>query len=289
MLLAGHLALTLLAETDAIALEVGDAVRIAIISTALWWAAFTLVPLARLDDRPPAAVTRGPDASPWRSTAGFRQLAASLRLLRGARATLVFLLAFFLYNDGVQTVISQSAVFGTVELGLGQGTIAGAVLLVQFVAVGGTIGFGVAAERVGAKRVVLASLVVWLVIVAIGYVLPEGQPLAFFGLAGLIGVVLGGTQALSRSLFSQMVPAGREAEYFSIYEISDRALSWIGPLMFGLAVQFTGSYRIAITSLGVLFGLGMLMLWRTDVAAAVAEGRRASASGPGDEAHDTGR
>jgi UMF1 family MFS transporter len=103
------------------------------------------------------------------------------------------------------------------------------------------------------------------------FVLPAGAITGFFVLAAAIGAVLGGTQALSRSLFSQMVPRSAEAEYFSAYEISDRGTSWLGPLLFGLALQVTASYRIAILSLLVFFAAGLVLLWRLDVRRAIAE------------------
>lgn len=256
LVLAAHLALVTLAD------DTGRAVRLAIVSAALWWALFTLVPLATLRDRPGVGGAR---------VSGFRQIAATLRAVARAPATLAFLAAYLLYNDGIQTVIAQSAVYAEAELGLGQSTVVAGVLLVQFVAVAGAYGLGLAAGRVGAKRVVLASLVVWMGVVAAAYVLPAGRPPVFFALAALIGLVLGGTQALSRSLFSQMTPRGREAEYFSLYEVSDRGTSWLGSLLFALALQFTGSYRVAILSLFAFFALGFALLWRTDLRRAVAE------------------
>jgi UMF1 family MFS transporter len=146
-----------------------------------------------------------------------------------------------------------------------------AVLIVQLVAVGGALLLGWLAARLGAKRMVLASLTVWIAVLAYAFVLPAGRLQPFYALACLIGLVLGGTQALSRSLFSHMVPAGREAEYFSAYEISDRGTSWLGPLLFGLALQVTGSYRLAIVSLVIFFVMGFVLLWRADIRRAAAE------------------
>jgi UMF1 family MFS transporter len=121
----------------------------------------------------------------------------------------------------------------------------------------------------GAKRTILGSLAAWAVTLAVGYFLPARTPVWFFALAAMIGLVLGGSQALSRSLFSHLVPAGKEAEYFSAYEMSDRGLSWVGPLVFGLTYQVTGSYRDAIISLVVFFALGFVLLARVPVRRAV--------------------
>ena len=151
-----------------------------------------------------------------------------------------------------------------------------AVLTVQLVAVAGALLLGWLAVRLGAKRVVLASLVVWIGVLAYAYVLPAGQVQAFYVLAVFIGLVLGGTQALARSLFSHMVPTGAEAEYFSAYEISDRGTSWLGALLFGVAVQVTGSYRVAILSLVLFFVMGFALLWIADIRRAAAEAGNAA-------------
>jgi UMF1 family MFS transporter len=185
--------------------------------------------------------------------------------------TLLFLAAYLLYNDGIQTVITQASVFADQELRLLDSTIIVAVLLVQFVAMAGAWLLGLLAGRFGAKRVVLASLVVWTAALVYAWFLPVGAPGQFYLLAAMVGLVLGGTQALSRSLFSYMTRAGREAEYFSFYEIADQGTGWLGSALFGLAFQFTGSYRVAIVSLVAFFVLGFGLLGRTDVRRAAAE------------------
>lgn len=269
LLLAVNLVLLQQAQAGRLGVDVATAVRISIVSAGGWWALFTLVPLAGLRDAPArVGLTGGP----------FAQLAETLRRLRRAPATLTFLAAYLLFNDGVQTVISQSAVFATFELELSEDVIVIAVLIVQLVAVGGALLLGRLAAVFGAKRVVLGSLLVWIAVLGYGYVLPAGEVVGFYLLAACIGLVLGGTQALSRSLFSHMIPAGSEAEYFSAYEISDRGTSWIGALLFGVAVQVTGSYRIAIVSLVVFFVVGFVLLWFADIRRAAAEaGNRAPA------------
>ncbi|MGI5400353.1 MFS transporter [Streptomyces sp. CA-135486] len=249
---------------DSFSLSEGAAVRICLASAGLWWGAFTLVPLRRLRDR------RLPPSGEGAVGSGWRQLRATLRDMRRHPLTLSFLLAYLIYNDGVQTVISQASIYGSEELDLDQTTLITAVLLVQVLAVVGALGMGRLARTHGAKRTILASLAVWTLILAVGYFLPAGAPVWFFALAGTIGLVLGGSQALSRSLFSHLVPRGKEAEYFSAYEMSDRGLSWLGPLVFGLAYQLTGSYRDAIISLVVFFALGFVLLARVPVRRAVA-------------------
>ncbi|MEU1278335.1 MFS transporter [Streptomyces sp. NPDC005805] len=255
--------LVLYSGHESFGLSEGEAVRICLASAGLWWGAWTLVPLRRLRDR------RVPPGSEGATLSGWRQLIATLKDMRRHPLTLSFLLAYLVYNDGVQTVISQASVYGSEELGLDQTTLITAVLLVQVLAVAGALGMGRLARVYGAKRTILGSLVVWTLILAAGYFLPAGAPVWFFCLAAGIGLVLGGSQALSRSLFSHLVPRGKEAEYFSAYEMSDRGLSWLGPLVFGLAYQVTGSYRDAIISLVIFFVLGFALLARVPVRRAV--------------------
>ncbi|MFF6807274.1 MFS transporter [Streptomyces sp. NPDC012616] len=246
---------------DSFGVSESAAVRICLASAGLWWGGFTMIPLLRLRDRP--AVVREA------TTPGLRQLAATVRDMRRHPLTLAFLLAYLVYNDGIQTVISQASVYGSEELGLSQATLIGAVLLVQVLAVAGALGMGRLARAYGAKRTILGSLVAWTLTLGAGYFLPAGAPVAFFLLAGAIGLVLGGSQALSRSLFSHLVPPGKEAEYFSAYEMSDRGMSWLGPLLFGLTYQLTGSYRDAIVSLVAFFVIGFLLLARVPVRRAI--------------------
>ncbi|CQR65130.1 MFS transporter [Streptomyces leeuwenhoekii] len=246
---------------DSFGLSESEAVRVCLASAGLWWGAFALVPLRRLRDRPRAA--------PRAALPGRRQLAATLRDMRRHPLTLAFLLAYLVYNDGIQTVISQASVYGSEELGLGQSTLIVAVLLVQVLAVAGALALGRLARRYGAKRTILGSLIAWTLTLAAGYFLPAGAPEWFFVLAAGIGLVLGGSQALSRSLFSHLVPPGKEAEYFAAYEMSDRGMSWLGPLLFGLTYQLTGSYRDAIISLVAFFVIGFLLLARVPVGRAI--------------------
>jgi MFS-type transporter involved in bile tolerance (Atg22 family) len=251
LLLAVHLGLVLGAE--GLGLTTGEAVRICLATAGLWWGGFTVFTLSRLRDRPVRAAA-------GRSSSGFRQLATTLREMRAFPLTLWFLGAYLLFNDGVQTVISLSATYATEELGLEQSVLTGAILMVQVVAIAGALGLGRLAARYGAKRVVLGSLVAWTGVLIAAFYLQAGAVGQFYALAAVIGLVQGGTQALSRSLFSQLIPAGKEAEYYGFYEISDRGTSWLGPLAFGLTYQLTGSYRLAIVSLVVFFVAGFVAL-----------------------------
>jgi UMF1 family MFS transporter len=236
--------------------------RLALCASGVWWAVFSLVPLRLLPAR--SNVVAPPDGGSI-VAAGFRQAAGTLRELRGYPVTLGFLIAFLVYNDGIQTVTTVSAQYGDKELHLSDTTLLLGILLVQFVAYIGAIWLGGLAGRWGAKRVILGSLLVWLAAIGFAYVLPARAPLQFYALATLIAVVLGGSQALSRSVFSRLIPTGSEARYFGFYEISDAGTSWLGPLLFGIAYQNTGSYRTALVTLVVFFVLGFLLLVRVPI------------------------
>ena len=255
--LALHLLLYL--GHDAIGMSEDTAVRLVFVSAGLWWAAFTLLPLAALRGHAPAAEV-GTERGAQVLTAGFRQLAGTLRQARGFPLTLAFLGSYMIYTDGIATVTQVSAQYGDLELRLPQQSLIITLLIVQFIAFVGGVLHGLLASRIGAKKTVLVSLVVWIGVLAAAYFVQAGQQLQFYGLAVGIGLVLGGTNALSRSLFSQMVPEGKEAEYFSLYEIGERSTSWLGPLVFAGVGQATGSFRLAIVSLVVFFAVGLVLV-----------------------------
>jgi UMF1 family MFS transporter len=242
--------------------------RLALCASGIWWAAFSIVPLRLL---PKYSMLIEPAQGGSVVAAGFRQAASTLRELRGYPVTLGFLIAFLIYNDGIQTVTTVSAQYGDKELHLSTTTLLLGILLVQFVAYVGAMWLGGLAERWGAKRVILGSLIVWLIAIGFGYAIQARAPLQFYALATLIALVLGGSQALSRSVFSRLIPVGSEARYFGFYEISDAGTSWLGPLLFGLAYQNTGSYRTALVSLVVFFVVGFLLLMRVPIRRGIAE------------------
>jgi UMF1 family MFS transporter len=241
--------------------------RLSLGAAGLWWALFALVPLRMLRNAPRDAPAERVAGSVV--TAGFRQLGQTLRHMRGYPQTLLFLLAYLIYYDGINTVTTLAAQYGDKELHLSDNTLLTAILIVQFAAFGGALLLGRFAQRWGAKRVVAWSLVVWVAVVAGAYFLQAGKPVQFYVLAIVLSVVLGGSQALSRSLYSSMIPLGKEAEYFSLYEVSSSGSSIFGTLLFGVALQNTGSYRVAILSLVVFFVVGLVLLVRVNVSRAV--------------------
>jgi len=244
-------------------LSEGMAVRISMLSAAVWWAAFTFIPFLGIRNRPPQHVV--PESGGYVSQS-FGQLWATLRSLKHYPVALTFLLAYLFFNDGIQTVIASASIYGVEELEFSTGTVLATYLVVQFVAVFGAVGFGRLAERFGAKSVILGGLVIWMLIVTAALFVPAKQFVAFLLLAVAIGIVLGGTQALARSYFSLLIPRGREAEYFSFYHAMDRGTSWFGTLVFGLVYQVTSSYRPAIFALIIFFVIGGALLLKVDTA-----------------------
>ncbi|HEY4724256.1 MAG TPA: MFS transporter, partial [Anaerolineae bacterium] len=206
---------------------------------------------------------------------GFKQLIKTLGEIRKYPMTLRYLIAYLLYNDGIQTVIVVSAIFGQQELGMNVGDLSLLILMVQIVGIFGALGFERVANRLGAKRTIIITLLIWSA-VAIWARLSLASVGEFWILGGVIALVLGGSQALSRSLFSQMIPHDREAEFFSFYEISERGTSWIGPFLFAQINDATKSMRTAIFSLIILFVGGLLILFTVNVPRAIRESNNAA-------------
>jgi UMF1 family MFS transporter len=232
-------------------IPLAHAVRLCLASAGIWWGLFTVIPALWL---PSSGQQSLPQGSPQLSR---RSAWAILHQLRGQ--ALLFLGAYFFYNDGVQTVIALSGQFASQELRLPLTLITAVLLAVQFVAFLGALGFGWIAQRIGAKRALLLGLGIWMGV--LGYSsIGLRSAVEFVVVAMLIAVVLGGTQALSRSLFSLYIPSGREAGYFSFYELSDRGSSWLGPLLFGVVLQWSGSYRWAVAAIAALFVAGIALL-----------------------------
>lgn len=262
LLLVLNLALYLF--SDKLGIPGGLAVRINLASAGVWWLGFSFLTWARL--RPRHAVRRLPQGETYVS-AGFKQLGNTLREVKHFPETLKYLLAYFLYNDGIQTVIAVASTFAAAPLiqgglELDQSTLTVVILMIQFVAFGGALFWGKLAGWIGAKQAVIVSLVIWagVVIYAYGGLKGDTRVIEFFILGGFIAIVMGGSQAISRSLFAQMIPDGKEAEFYSFYEISERGTSWIGPLVFGLANQMFGSLRYGILSLIFFFIAGLIVL-----------------------------
>ena len=255
--------LVLLMNDAKIGMTDGMAVRISLCSAGVWWAIFTVPTILALRNRGPArALAAGESAV----ATVLRQLGHTLSEVRQYPQTMTFLIAYLLYNDAIQTVIALASQFGNDELKIPVSQLTLAILMVQFVAFFGAMAFSWLAGLIDAKRAVVVSLVIWTASLVYIYVSVKTTA-QFFILAAVVGVVLGGSQALSRSLYAQLVPKSREAEYYSVYEVSDKGTSWLCPIIFGLTMQFTHSYRTAILSLVVFFIAGLLVLLKVDIPA----------------------
>lgn len=246
--------------------DAGEAARWSFLAVAVWWAVFS-IPLFLRVPEPRVALARPAGASLIGTT--FRGLAHTLRELSRFRQALLMMVAFLIYNDGIQTIIRMAAIFGA-EIGIDRGTLIGAILVVQFVGIPCTFAFGQLAARIGAKRAVLLGVAVYGAIALIGWSMESAWQ--FWTLALLVGLVQGGTQALSRSLFASLIPKAKSSEMFGLFAVFEKFAGIFGPMLFGLAVSLTGSSRHAILSVLLFFAVGGALLFRVDVDA----GRRAA-------------
>jgi UMF1 family MFS transporter len=246
-------------------------VRLAFVSVAVWWVVFSL-PLFRRVPEPPPRLE--PDEQPGESAIrmAFVRLAETFRELRGYRQAFLMLLAFLIYNDGIQTIIKMATAYGT-EIGIGQSALIGAILLVQFVGIPCSFLFGMLAGRIGAKRAIFLGLLAYTAISVLGYFMTSATH--FYVLAGLVGVVQGGTQALSRSLFASMIPAHKSGEFFGFFSVFEKFAGIFGPLIFAGTIAATGSSRNAILSVIGFFAVGAALLWLVDVEEGRIAARRA--------------
>ena len=258
---------------DTFGITIEMAKRICFFGAGIWWGGFAIVTLLLLKRRQP--IRTAPVGQHY-ITAGFSELKGTFIELFKLKSTLRFLIAYLLYNDGIQTVIAMSAVFLSQELFVAKGLepdpwfLFIAFGIAQAVAFVGALAFERIAHFTSTKTAILVSLLIWCGIVIYGYAFLNTGTEAYI-MSGAIGFVLGGSQALSRSLFSQMIPAGRESAFFGIYAISERGTSWLGPLVFGLVAQITNSYRPAILTLIVFFIVGSIILLFTDTNQAIKE------------------
>ncbi len=180
------------------------------------------------------------------------------------------MLAFLFYNDGIQTIIAVSAIFASAELGLGQGTVLGCFLMIQFVAMPGALLFAGIASRIGSKNAIMISLSLFIAVTVYAYRM--NSAIEFWVLGFVVALILGGSQAISRSLFATMVPPERSAEFFGFYAVSGKFASIFGPLVFALISDITGSARLSILALSGFFLVGMALLATVDVNKGYAQG-----------------
>lgn len=231
-------------------------VRLAFVSVAIWWLCFS-VPLFRRVSEPPARLEPDEHRGENPVRVAFVRLGETFRELRGYRQAFLMLLAFLIYNDGIQTIIKMATAYGT-EIGIGRSALIGAILLVQFVGIPFSFLFGALAGRIGAKRSLFLGLLAYAAISILGYFMRTAAH--FYVLAGLVGMVQGGTQALSRSLFASMIPPHKSGEFFGFFSIFEKFAGIFGPLIFAGTIAATGSSRNAILSVIGFFAVGALLL-----------------------------
>lgn len=237
------------------------AIRINIASAGIWWALFSIPAISKLKNfdntqtnEEKVKTTKNP----------FKQLISTIKDAKNYPIALSFLIAYLFYNDGVQSVISLSSQFGQEELKLSLSFLTIVILIVQFVAAFGAMLFLKISNYYGEKKSILIAIIFWILILWYCYAFLVGAT-DFLIIAIFIAIVMGGIQAISRSLYSKLLPPNKVAEYFSFYEISEKGSSWIGPMIFGIVYQFTLSYRYAILSLVFFFIVGGAILFFTKI------------------------
>jgi UMF1 family MFS transporter len=248
------------------------AIKLSFVSVAVWWLVFSIPLMRRVPE--PAAVLEAderPDSNPAR--VAFARISDTFRELRGYRQAFLMLVAFLLYNDGIQTMIRMASIYGA-EVGLDQNAQIAAFVVVQFVGVPASFAFGAIAGRIGAKTALFGALVVYTGISVLGYFMTTEWH--FFVLAFLVGLVQGGSQALSRSLFARMIPKHKSSEYFGFFSVFEKFAGVAGPAVFAMSVSLFGSSRVAVLSVIVFFIAGALVLTRVDVAAGEAQAAAAA-------------
>ena len=253
--------------------DAGTGTRLALASVAVWWVVFS-IPLFRRVPEP--AVRRELDerSGAGALSGGVTRLMETFRELRRYRDAFVFLLAFLLYNDGIQTMIRMATIYGT-GIGLPERAMITALLLTQFIGVPCAFLFGMAASRTGARTGVFVGLGVYILITLLGYFMRTAAH--FYALAELVGMVQGGTQALSRSLFASMIPRHKSSEFFAFFSVFERYAGVLGPAIFAFVIERSGSGRAAILAVAVFFVVGAAILAFVNVERGRAAARAAEA------------
>ena len=255
------------AEAGVIPIDPELATRIALGSVGVWWLGFTVKALRHIPETGRSSVAPGAPKPGWAEYARIgltRTIRTSVRVFHN-RPLLVFVIAFILFNDGVQTTIALASIYATETLELGITIVIVAVLLVQFIAYFGAMGFGRYSARVGTRRALLTSIVIWAGVIVAAFFLPIGAAAPFLALACLIGFVLGGTQALSRSLYGSMIPEEQSAEFYGFFSVFSKFSAIWGPWIFAIVRQATGSARWAILSVALFFIIGGALFATVDI------------------------
>jgi MFS transporter, UMF1 family len=235
--------------------------RLAFVSVGVWWLLFS-IPLFKRVPEPPRAVESDERSTENPFAVAFRRLGETVREMRGYKQAFLTMLAFTIYNDGIQTIIKMATAFGT-EIGIGRSDLITAILLVQFIGVPFAFAFGMLAGKLGTKLSILLGLAVYTGICIFAYGISSARE--FYMLACLVGLVQGGTQALSRSMFANMVPKHKSGEFFGFYSVFEKFGGIFGPLVFGVAIGQSGTSRVAILWVIAFFVVGGALLAMVNV------------------------
>lgn len=235
--------------------------RLSFVSVAVWWLVFTIPLLLRVPEPPRRVMIGEEHINPFR--ASLQRLSHTFKEIRKFRDLFLFLIAFWFYNNGIGTIITMATIYGA-EIGIGRNTLIGTLLMVQFVAIPFAFLFGWLAGKIGTKRSIYFSLLVYTCIAIAGYFMSKEWH--FWALGVAVATVQGGSQALSRSLFGRMLPKSKSAEFFGFFSVSEKVSGIAGPLLFGLVGQIVGHSRLSIVSLVIFFIIGAVILARVNEA-----------------------
>lgn len=264
------IALALVAMHDSLGMSEAMAARIGIGMAGLWWAGWTLFTVKFLKESGRSGEIRETDGHinnarlQWHDylQIGISRIVATAEKVGRFKHLILFLIAYLVYNDGIHTVTTMATIYGTEELGLSTTTLMVTLLVVQIIAIGGALMFSRIAAFMGTKRTVMLTLFLWSGVVTYGYFTRTATE--FFLLGVVVGLVLGGSQALSRSFYGAMIPEEASAEFYGFYSIFSKFSATFGPLTFGFIAQVTGSSRLSIISLMVFFIVGLVLLGFVD-------------------------
>jgi UMF1 family MFS transporter len=255
-------ALALVAGHAHLGISQALAARIGIAMAGIWWAGFTLFTVRYLHETARSEAPPGTDTDTANPLAyakiGFSRLFKTAKRIRRFKHLLLFLIAFMLYNDGIQTVINMATIYGKEELQLTTTTLMVTLLIIQAIAIVGALVFSRLADFIGTKRAVMATLALWCGIVIYAYFITSAKE--YFILGVVVGIVLGGSQALSRSFYGSMIPEEASAEFYGFYSVFNKFSAIWGPVVFAVIRQVAGSSRLSIVSLAVFFITGLVLL-----------------------------
>ncbi|MGP4082358.1 MFS transporter [Pseudalkalibacillus sp. R45] len=234
------------------------ATQISFASVGVWWFIFSIPMFRNIKE----VKHEQPQIKGAYVKIGFKRVLTTFKEIRQFKQLLLFLVAFWLFNDGISTIIKMATIYGR-DIGIGSNDLIAALLITQFVGIPFAFLFGYLAKRLQAKRALYIALWTYVVIVLLGYFMETAAH--FYALAVMVGFVQGGAQALSRSIFGSMVPENRHAEFYGFYGISAKFSAIFGPFVFGIVGQLTGSTRLGIVSLIIFFLVGIFILSRVDI------------------------